>query len=198
MMERLTFLNGDGIPCVRDDQCCEEQSEHYCGPAIDRLAAYEDTGLMPEEVLPKEKADEIALNLMRLADLEEFAPYDRIRELAEADKTGRVVVLPCKVGETVWYEEYGIENGEPVKYGIQPHVVLTHHEYMVTEGKQRNGWMPLGGLGINWFLTREEAEEAKKKFDEEWGKRMEAGMGEIHCPVGQKGDIGHAGPTEAE
>ncbi len=55
-MERLTFLNGDEIPCVRNDQCFEEQSEHYCGPAIDRLAAYEDTRLMPEEVLPKDKA----------------------------------------------------------------------------------------------------------------------------------------------
>lgn len=62
-----------------------------------RLAAYEDTGLTPEEVLPKEKADEIALNLMRLADLEGFAPYARLRELAEADKDGRLVVLPCKV-----------------------------------------------------------------------------------------------------
>lgn len=33
-----------------------------------RLAAYEDTELTPEEVLPKDKADEIALKLMRLAD----------------------------------------------------------------------------------------------------------------------------------
>ena len=28
--------------------------------------------------------------------------FDRLRELAEADKDGRVVVLPCKVGDTVW------------------------------------------------------------------------------------------------
>ena len=51
MMERLTFLNGDEIPCVRNDQCFEEQSEHYCGPAIDRLAAYEDTHMMPPDVM---------------------------------------------------------------------------------------------------------------------------------------------------
>ncbi len=49
-MERLTFLNGDEVPCVREDKCYEEQSGHYCGPAIDRLAAYEDTGLMPNDV----------------------------------------------------------------------------------------------------------------------------------------------------
>lgn len=61
-----------------------------------RLAAYEDTGLEPEEVLPKDKADEIALKLMRLADLESLCSYDRLRVLAEADKEGRLVVLPCK------------------------------------------------------------------------------------------------------
>ena len=61
-----------------------------------RLAAYEDSGCEPEEVLPKDKADEIALKLMRIADLESFCSYDRLRELAEADKDGRCVVLPCK------------------------------------------------------------------------------------------------------
>lgn len=48
----------------------------------------------PEEVLPKDRADEIALKLMRLADLENICSYTRLRELAEADKDGRLVVLP--------------------------------------------------------------------------------------------------------
>lgn len=65
------------------------------------LRAYKATGLTPEEVLPKDKADEIALKLMRLADLESLCSYTRLRELAEADKDGRVAVLPCKVGDTV-------------------------------------------------------------------------------------------------
>ena len=56
------------------------------------LRAYEATGLTPEEVLPKDKADEIALKLMRLADLESLCSYTRLRELAEADKDGRLVV----------------------------------------------------------------------------------------------------------
>lgn len=30
------------------------------------------------------------------------ATIDRLRELAEADKDGLCVVLPCKVGDTVW------------------------------------------------------------------------------------------------
>ncbi len=67
-----------------------------------RLAAYEDTRLMPEEVLPKDKADEIALKLMRLADLESLCSYDHLRELAEADKEGRVLILPCKVTDKLY------------------------------------------------------------------------------------------------
>ena len=145
-MEKMTFREGDGIACVRDNQCFEEQSGHYCGPAIDRLAAYEDTGMPPEEITAMQHT------------LDE---YHKVADpLLRAQADGRLVVLPCKVGDTVWYEEYGIENGKPVKYGIQPHVVLTHWEYMVAEGKQQNEWLPLGGLGINWFLTREEAEKA--------------------------------------
>lgn len=41
-MKRFTFKNGDDVWCVRNDSCFEEQSEHYCGPAIERLAYYED------------------------------------------------------------------------------------------------------------------------------------------------------------
>ena len=40
--------------------------------------------------------------LDRLAAYEDAGPIDRLLELAEADKDGRLVVLPCKVGDTVW------------------------------------------------------------------------------------------------
>ena len=85
-MERLTYFK-DGYWRVNFS------GVQYQADFVDRLAAYEDTGLTPEEVLPKDKADEIALKLMRLADLESLCSYDHLRELAEADKDGRVVVL---------------------------------------------------------------------------------------------------------
>ena len=77
-MERLTYFK-DGYWRVNFS------GVQYQADFVDRLAAYEDTGLTPEEVLPKDKADEIAMKLMRLADLERLCSYDRIRELAEAD-----------------------------------------------------------------------------------------------------------------
>lgn len=93
-MERMTFEGNfcdiaqcREIPCPYNGACSQRK-------VWERLKAYEDTGLTPEEVLPKDKADEIALKLMRLADLESICSYTRLRELAEADKDGRVVVLP--------------------------------------------------------------------------------------------------------
>lgn len=96
MMERITF---DGnfcdisqcreLPCQHGGNCSQKQ-------VWERLKAYEDTGLTPGEVLPKDKADEIALKLMRLADLESLCSYTRLRELADAEKDGRVVVLQAR------------------------------------------------------------------------------------------------------
>lgn len=55
-----------------------------------RLAAYEDTGLEPEEF--KRAFTEGAI--MQLASQSLGITPDRLRELAEADREGRCVVLP--------------------------------------------------------------------------------------------------------
>ena len=49
-MERLTF-ESDGYFAVSADNCYEDQNENYCGPAIERLAVYEGTGLAPADVV---------------------------------------------------------------------------------------------------------------------------------------------------
>ena len=126
-----------------------------------RLAAYEDTGLAPEEVLPKDKADEIALKLMRLADLESLCRYTRLRELAEADKDGRVVVLPCKPGDTM----YSIFGAEVIEKTVGRVIINGYTSPRI--------WVDLDcsflssvtkrwdlGIGKDFFLTREEAEKA--------------------------------------
>ena len=57
-----------------------------------RLKAYEDTGIEPEAV----ETVKLALAAKHLVDLETLnnTPISRLVELAEADKDGRVVVLP--------------------------------------------------------------------------------------------------------
>lgn len=62
---------------------------------MDRLAAYEDTGLTPEQC-------ENAKDIIESAFSDDTSKAERIRELLTADKEGRLVVLLCKVGDTVW------------------------------------------------------------------------------------------------
>ena len=96
-MERLTYFK-DGYWPVNFS------GVQYQADFVDRLAAYEDTGLTPERCAEFARADaEGRYIVMRDAEQEGVA---RLRELAEADKNRRVVVLPCKVGER-WVDEDG-------------------------------------------------------------------------------------------
>lgn len=145
--------NGNGCKfkdCPFDETICE------------RLAAYEDSECEPEEVLPKEKADEIALKLMRLANLESLCSYDRLRELAETDKDERVAVLPCRVGDKL-YEVTGRKTISVYKVrAIRVELFGLFIEWDIVDGFV---WQSLAGInageiGKTVFLTRDEAEQA--------------------------------------
>lgn len=91
-MERLTYWcdNGhdDGKWFVAIDA---EGGEDY-GPHVDRLAAYEETGLEPEDFKQTFSEDTI----LKLAGQALGITPDRLRELKQADDEGRCVVLPFK------------------------------------------------------------------------------------------------------
>lgn len=128
---------------------------------VDRLAAYEDTGLTPGEVHSLWGEWNA---MMRV--LNSIGSYDRLRELAEADKEGRVVVLPCKVGATVYTEFCGeiIE-----KYLGQFHVNGYTEPRLWADidcgwtSTQHVRWDLAVGKTV--FLTREEAEAALKEVN---------------------------------
>ncbi len=82
-MERLTYFRG-GRWWINLNGC-----EYGGFPEIDRLAAYEDTGLTPEEIA-------IVINgaVEEFSEYDELMPKHRIKELAQAEKDGRLVVLP--------------------------------------------------------------------------------------------------------
>lgn len=153
-MERLTFLNGDEIPCVRNDQCFEEQSEHYCGPAIDRLAAYEDTHMMPPDVM------HMRMDMAILTALFDGIDVDRMREIVAAERGGRVVVLPSKtVFELTW--DAGPDCDLVCPVSIDGHDCCDFcdkGELFVYERTCRQEHIEQ--LGKTVFLTREEAEKA--------------------------------------
>jgi hypothetical protein len=170
MNKRMTKRDTDGQAMMDCQKCKADWTGKYGKPMADctamycrnrvkdRLAEYEDTGLTPEEVLPKDKADEIALKLMRLADLESLCNYTRLRELAEADKDGRLLVPPCKVGD--------------VLYRASPSGVVVHRVANVMYRGLTSRWyidtipnLPYASeeLGKTTFLTHEEAEKALKE-----------------------------------
>lgn len=69
-----------------------------------RLAAYEDTGLTPERCAEFARADaEGRYIVMRDAEQEGVA---RLRELAEADKEGRLFLLPLEPGRSMLCQEH--------------------------------------------------------------------------------------------
>ena len=110
-MERLTKWNGGQTRHAYYPRCfkepcygsgCKIEDCPFEIAACERLADYEDTGLTPEEI----KAPFTEDTMINLAAQALGVEPSRLRELAEADKDGRVVVLPCKVGER-WTDEDG-------------------------------------------------------------------------------------------
>jgi hypothetical protein len=125
--------------------------------AIMRLAAYEDVGLEPAEVISMQGewcAMMAALNSIG-------GGYGRLRELAEADKDERVVVLPCKPGDTV-YSIFGAEVIEKTVGRVIINGYTTPRIWVDLDCSFLSSVTKRWDLGIgkDFFLTREEAEKA--------------------------------------
>ena len=151
-MERLTYFK-DGYWRVNFS------GVQYQADFVDRLAAYEDTGLTPERCAEFARADaEGRYIVMRDAEQESVA---RLRELAEADKDGRCVVLPCRQGDELWT--------------YCNHPVKRVYSFTVSDVSTLNGRTVLNTLGLGTirpedigktvFLTREEAEKALQEME---------------------------------
>lgn len=179
-MERLTKRDTDG-QAMMDCQKCEADwtGKHgkpmvdctalYCRNRLkDRLAAYEDTGLTPERCAEFARADaEGRYIVMRDAEQEGVA---RLRELAEADKDGRLVVLPCKVGETLWVTGRDNMPREMKLEAPDIRTVCTDEDNlcMSTCNRKPDGFCAYrlrndgADIGKTVFLTREAAEKASE------------------------------------
>ena len=167
-MDKLTWYDEDGrLYCRRGYEV-----------ALARLASYEATGMMPDEIVKmgmayedsKRYSGRLELKLMPylniglspdelkalmlasagtcVAEIKAFdgIAIDRLCDLAEADRDGRLVVLPCKVGDTV-YRIFNPSDREPV---ISAHTLMSV-DYIVR-------WLDKFGKTV--FLTREAAEAA--------------------------------------
>lgn len=132
-----------------------------------RLASYEDTGLSPESV----EALKLSMMGKAISEIKEFngLPIARMRELAEADKDGRVVMPPCKAGDRL-YEVTGRKTISVYRVkAIRVELFGLFIEWDLDEGFvwQSLSGVSAGEIGKTVFLTREEAEKALEAMKDE-------------------------------
>ena len=147
-MERLTYFK-DGYWRVNFS------GVQYQADFVDRLAAYEDIGLTPEEI----KAPLTEDAMINLAAQALGVEADRLRELAEADKEGRVVVKPCKIGDKL----YRVFAGEIFEHRVG------RMKYFAIQGRWDIETYPFcpcveSAIGKTVFLTHEKAERALREI----------------------------------
>ena len=168
-MERMTEWNDEQTRHAYYPRCFEEPC--YGGgckikdctfetAVCDRLAAYEDTGIEPEAV----ETVKLALCAKHMVDLETLnnTPISRLVEIAEADKEGRVIVLPCEVGHAV----YWVHNSIITDCRINRIQVNRKGVFLCLKSKKSHGAFRVDTcLGKTVFLTREKAEKALAEME---------------------------------
>lgn len=123
----------------------EDKPIAYYGQAIDRLSAYEDIGLTPEQI--------------REVDVL-FA--EKCKELAEYKKSYK---LPCKVGDKVYANdgEFGILEYDVDCITIDNSIIYQCSSYLQDFDELCEIEVDITDFGKTVFLTRKEAEIALKK-----------------------------------
>jgi hypothetical protein len=151
---RCNFRHKDNGNCTAVGGFCTAVPAAHCP----LLRQYLDTGLTPAEVsaLVKDWSDLCII-------VGKCGSIDRLRELAEADKDGRMMVLPCKVGDTVWI------TGSVRRLYSEKVRTFFCGDPSYSRGMADNGVkmmrttgcdIPIHEFGKTVFLTREEAEKA--------------------------------------
>ena len=131
-MERLTYFDGGKWRLKIGDT-------EYSGEAVD--------GLEPEQI--RTVLDDAA---REFAEYDAMAPKERLRELAQADREGRCVVLPAKPDQTIYQWRIGDDCPSVSRLdGVQINAdgEITYPIW--------NGYLTPGDFGETVFLTREEA-----------------------------------------
>ena len=83
----------------------------------------------------------------------------RLRELAEADKDRRLVMLPCKVGDTVYFALIG----RIIEKQVFSIVSFSNSTRIYCGGTSE--YFRPEDIGKTFFLTREEAEKALQEME---------------------------------
>lgn len=147
---RCDFRHKDNGNCTAVGGFCTAVPAAHCP----LLRQYLDTGLTPEQC-------ENAKVIIESAFSNDTSKAERIRELLKADKDGRLMVLPCKVGQRVFAlldTDKHISECEVKRIGLGNEIGFVGLEPIGARGREYG--VALNGFGKTVFLTREEAEKA--------------------------------------
>ncbi len=125
-MERLTRRSADGRACFKP-HLYGQMNKDVC----DRLAAYEDTGLEPEDFKRAFSEDTI----LKLAGQALGITPERLRELAQADNEGLCVVFQPGYGVVSIYNP----KDEDGLYTMKVTGVITKEEYEAALRREQDG-----------------------------------------------------------
>ena len=151
-MKRLT------IPDVRVDEHTTRRTmidvEAVREHAMDfywRLKAYEDLELTPEEILDVVQ-DDGPFDTAKMLQI--AIALDQLEKYQQAEKEGRLVVLPCKVGDTVYFSLLG----RIIEKQVFSIVSFSNSTRIYCDGTSE--YFRPEDIGKTFFLTREEAKKA--------------------------------------
>ncbi len=155
-MERLTKRNEKGIAylAIAETLPKEDQKIEGTKPTLEsiyavfqRLAAYEDSGLEPEELQ----------EYLQRHDFKEL--HDHISELLVLEKQGRLIKLSCQEGDTIYVLEPNGTIRECKVYNITTNIYAdTDKDDPYWKGFEIKDDL----FGKTVFLTKQEAEQALK------------------------------------
>lgn len=147
---RCRFRHEDNGNCTAVGGFCTAVPAAHCP----LLREYLDTGLEPAVCANYKTFEDEAIS--------KGVPFKRIVELMEADRDGRVVVRPCKVGDTL----FRVFSGEILEHKVR------NMRYLTIQGRWDIDTTPFcsyveSSIGKTIFLTREEAKAALEAMKNE-------------------------------
>ena len=150
---RCRFRHEDNGNCTAVGGFCTAVPAAHCP----LLRQYLDTGMTPEQC-------ENAKVIIESVFSDDTSKAERIRKLLKADEDGRLVVLPCKVGDTVYFALLGRIIEKQV-FSIVSIVSFSNSTRIYCDGTSE--YFRPEDIGKTFFLTREEAEAALEAMKDE-------------------------------
>ena len=155
---RCEYKDADNGNCTAVGGFCTAVPAAHCP----LLRQYLGTGMTPEQAAN-------AKTIIESAFADDTSKAERIRKLLAADKEDRVMILPCKVGDAVWFVRSAYRQVDsPIEatvtgfasYGTTGELI---HTTMTVEGQITRRFLE-HQIGKTAFLSLEEAERALEEL----------------------------------